>query len=35
MESSQISAAYENGVLKLTLPKRNVTIPKTRRLTIE
>lgn len=35
IESSQISAAYENGVLKLTLPKRNVTAPKTRRLTIE
>ncbi|MCD8051515.1 MAG: Hsp20/alpha crystallin family protein [Clostridiales bacterium] len=35
IESSQISAAYENGVLKLTLPKRSVTVPKTRRLTIE
>ncbi len=35
IESSQISAAYENGVLKLTLPKRAVTVPTSRRLEIK
>ncbi|MCD8145899.1 MAG: Hsp20/alpha crystallin family protein [Clostridiales bacterium] len=35
IESSQISAAYEDGVLKLTLPKRAVTVPTSRRLEIK
>ena len=34
INADQISAAYENGVLKLTLPKRTVVTPTSRRLEI-
>ena len=35
VDADQIKAKYENGVLKLTLPKRQVTLPEGRRLEIE
>ena len=34
IDASAISAAYENGVLKLTLPKEQPTVPPTRRIEI-
>ncbi len=34
IESDQISAAYENGVLRLELPKKSAVVPKSRRLEI-
>lgn len=34
IEADNITAAYENGVLKLELPKRNAVVPTTRRLEI-
>lgn len=34
IDESGISAAYENGVLKLTLPKEQPVIPATRRIEI-
>lgn len=35
IKTEDISASYENGVLKLTLPKREVTVPTSRRLEIQ
>ena len=35
VDADQIKAKYENGVLKLTLPKKQVTLPEGRRLEIE
>ena len=35
IQSENIEAAYENGILKLELPKKEETIPKTRRLEIK
>ena len=35
VDTDQIKAKYENGVLKLTLPKKQVTLPEGRRLEIE
>lgn len=35
IDAENISAAYENGVLKLTLPKKTVTQPAARRLEIQ
>ena len=34
IEADQIEASYENGVLKLTLPKKSETAPAARRLEI-
>ena len=34
IRGEEISAAYEDGVLKLTLPKRSQTVPASRRLEI-
>lgn len=34
IDESRISAAYENGVLKLTLPKKQVVAPGTQRIAI-
>ena len=34
IDATAISAAYENGVLKLTLPKEQPTVPPTRRIEI-
>lgn len=33
--ADQITASYENGVLKLELPKKTVTVPAARRLEIQ
>lgn len=35
VDQDAITAKYENGVLKLTLPKRKETVPESRTLTIE
>ncbi len=35
IEEDGISAAYENGVLKLTLPKAQKTVPASRRIDIQ
>ena len=35
VKSDEIKAKYENGVLKLTLPKKQQTLPETKRLEIE
>ncbi len=35
IKSEDISAAYENGVLTLTMPKREKTVPASRRLEIQ
>ena len=35
IDTDQIRAAYDNGVLKLTLPKRNAQLPQSRTLQIE
>ena len=36
IKSEEISGSYENGVLKLTLPKKNpTTVPTSRRLDIQ
>lgn len=35
IKSEDISAAYENGVLTLTMPKREKTVPTSRRLEIQ
>ena len=36
IKSEEISGCYENGVLKLTLPKKNpTTVPTSRRLDIQ
>ncbi len=35
IDTEGISAAYENGVLRLTLPKRKETLPASRRLEIQ
>lgn len=35
VENDKITAKYENGVLKLTLPKKQETLPETKRLEIE
>ncbi len=35
IKSEEISAAYENGVLTLTMPKREKAVPTTRRLEIQ
>ena len=35
IRGEDISAAYENGVLKLTLPKQTKTVPAARRLEIQ
>lgn len=34
IEADNITAAYENGVLKLELPKKNAVVPTSRRLEI-
>ena len=35
VKQNEITAKYEDGVLKLTLPKRTETVPESRTLTIE
>lgn len=35
IDTNNIKAKYDNGVLKLTLPKKNETLPEARRLEIE
>lgn len=35
VNADEIKAKYENGVLKLTLPKKQQTLPETKRLEIE
>ncbi|MBE6631316.1 MAG: Hsp20/alpha crystallin family protein [Ruminococcaceae bacterium] len=35
IKSEDITAKYENGVLKLSLPKKQPSVPESRRLTIE
>ncbi|MBR3918798.1 MAG: Hsp20 family protein [Clostridia bacterium] len=35
VKADEIKAKYDNGVLKLTLPKKQQTIPETKRLEIE
>lgn len=35
IDTDDIKAKYENGVLKLTLPKKQKTLPETRQLTID
>ena len=35
VKADEIKAKYENGVLKLTLPKKQQTLPETKRLEIE
>lgn len=35
VKADQISAAYDNGVLKLTMPKKDGTVPNSRRLDIK
>lgn len=35
VKTDEIKAAYENGVLKLTMPKQEVTKPTARQLKIE
>ena len=35
IDAGGIKAKYENGVLALTLPKKDVTVPESRRLDIE
>ena len=35
VDAEKIDAEYENGVLKLTMPKKEEIIPKTRRLEIQ
>ncbi|MBQ3216283.1 MAG: Hsp20/alpha crystallin family protein [Oscillospiraceae bacterium] len=35
IDTDKIKASYENGVLKLTLPKKNDVLPASRRLEIE
>ena len=35
IDTENITAKYENGVLKLTLPKKQQTLPETKRLEIE
>ena len=35
VKTDEIKAKYENGVLKLTMPKKENTLPNTRRLEIE
>lgn len=35
IDTDSIKASYENGVLKLTLPKKNIIPPASRRLEIE
>ena len=35
VDQDEIRAKYENGILQLTLPKRQPTAPQTRRLTID
>ncbi|MPM87822.1 hypothetical protein SDC9_134922 [bioreactor metagenome] len=34
IRTEDVSAAYENGVLKLTLPKKQETLPTSRKLEI-
>ncbi len=35
VDTSKISAKYDNGVLKLTMPKKSEALPKSQRLEIE
>lgn len=35
IDAEKISAKYDNGVLKLTMPKKNNVLPESRRLEIE
>lgn len=35
VKADEIEASYKNGVLKLTMPKRDVTVPTSRRLEIK
>ncbi len=35
VESSQITASYDNGILKLELPKKEAAVPAARRLEIQ
>ncbi len=35
IDADQIKAKYDNGVLKLTLPKKQITVPEGKRLEIE